>query len=102
MVQFLGSPLEIPAAVLATHATRREYVDAADNSLATRIAALEAGAGTGGAGSGGLIIRDVNGPASAFVGDFILADATNGAFTVTLPNIPAVNSLVGVKKVDDT
>lgn len=37
---------------------------------------------------------------SATVGDIVRADASAGGFTITLPNAPANNSLVWVKKVD--
>lgn len=104
MVQFLGSPLDIPAATMATHAVRREYVDAANSSLDARLRALEAG-GTGGGGDGGawaFTFRNASGPVTAFVNDFVLGDASAGTFTITLPASPPLNGCVAVKKVDKT
>lgn len=40
--------------------------------------------------------------APASVGQFVLADATSGAFTITLPSSPASGVVVGVKKTDSS
>lgn len=99
MVQFLGKPLEIPAALTNAQAVRKFYVDTADQLLADRITALESG---GGAGGSGLDTTMASANYTAGVSDFVLADATGGPFTVTLPANPPANTIVAVKKVDNT
>lgn len=103
MPKVLGSALDIPAAVTAAQAVRKGYVDSADVALAARVAALEAGGGGGGQPTGGqtLSVRSVTSSVTAAAGDFILADATSGALTVTLPNAPPANTSVAAKKVDN-
>lgn len=39
---------------------------------------------------------------TAAANDFVLADATSGAITITLPNAPVINTVVAVKKTDNT
>src|SRR5579885_2651061 len=99
MPKFLGSALTIPAASTTVHAAQKGYVDAADAALSARVAALEAGATTGGTT---LAVRSASGPLTASAGDFILADGAGGAFTITLPSVPSTNTSVAVKKVDNS
>src|SRR4051812_30286484 len=101
MVKFLGSALDIPPAVTLTEAVQRGYVDNADGALSDRVGVLESGGGAGGS-SLNFSAREVSGPTTALVGDFILADSTSGSLTVTLPRNPPPNSCLGVKKVDDS
>lgn len=98
MVQFLGSPLEIPGAVTNTQAVRKQYVDAADTLLGQRVTALEAGSSS----SSGLTTVTKSANYTAGVHEFVLADATANAFTVTLPSNPPTNTIVAVKKIDTT
>lgn len=94
MVKFLGSALEIPAATTATQAPRKSYVDSADAALSGRIAVLENNSGTT------LKTRSTSADLTAAAGDYVLADASSAPVTITLPNSPAKDSPVGVKKVD--
>ena len=57
--------------------------------------------GGGGAGLPSTFVSRTT-TATAVVGQFVLADATAGAFTVTLPASPSVGALVAVKKTDAT
>lgn len=62
--------------------------------------ALGWGAG-GGAGLPSTFVSRTT-TATAAAGQFVLADATSGGFTVTLPASPSVGALVAVKKTDAT
>jgi len=93
-MKFLGTALDIPAATTASQAVRKGYVDSADAALSARVAVLEGGGGQT------LAVRSVNVAATAAVGDFILADASSAALTITLPATPATNTSVAIKKVD--
>lgn len=97
MPKFVGSALTIPAASTTVHAVQKGYVDSADAALSARVASLEAGANTGGKT---LSVRSASAAIIAAAGDFILADASSGAFTVILPTAPTTNTSVAVKKVD--
>lgn len=99
MVKFLGPSLDIPAGTTANNAVRKSYVDSADTALSARVTVLEAG----GTGSGQtLAVRSVSTATTVDPGDFVLADASGGTFTVTLPSNPDVNTSVAVKKIDNS
>lgn len=101
MPKFVGSPLTIPAAAGPNEAVQKTYVDAADTALASRVATLEANPSSGGGGSGqSLSVKAITANTTAAAGDFILADASSAAITVTLPASPPTNSSVAVKKID--
>jgi hypothetical protein len=63
----------------------------------------QSSAGGGSGGVSGLTFTSKTTTYTAVSGDFVLADATSGGFTVTLPASPTANvSRVGVKKVDSS
>lgn len=97
-MKFLGNPLEIPAALNNTQAVRKIYVDAGDTALGDRITALE----NGGASGSGLGTKTVSAAYTAEISEFVLADATATAFTVTLPDNPPADTIVAVKKIDNS
>lgn len=94
MVKFLGSPLEIPDALTTTQAVRKAVTDA----LATRVTSLESAS----ASSAGLTVVTKTAAYTAVASNFVLANATSAAFTVTLPSGPTAGTRVVVKKVDTT
>lgn len=94
MVKFLGSPLEIPDAVTTTQAVRKAVTDA----LATRVTTLEGQT----ASSGGYTVVSKSAAYTAVASNYVLADATSAAFTITLPASPVSGTKVAVKKVDTT
>lgn len=94
MPRFLGSALDIPAGSTATQAVRKSYVDSADSALSARVATLENNSGTT------LKTRTTSANLTAAAGDYVLVDASGADVTITLPNTPAKDSPVGVKKVD--
>ncbi len=97
MVKFLGAPLDIPQAATNTQAVRKQYVDAADTALSNRVTTLESSAGDSGSG---LVTTSKTAAYTATASQLVLADATSGPFTITLPASPAANTVVAVKKTD--
>lgn len=94
MVKFLGSPLEIPDALTTTQAVRKAVTDA----LATRVTSLESSS----ASSAGFTVVTKTAAYTAVASNFVLANATSAAFTVTLPSGPTTGTRVAVKKIDTT
>jgi hypothetical protein len=91
MVKFVGAPLEIPDALTSVQAVRKQVTD----GLNTRVTALE----TSVANTGWTFVSKTA-AYTAVANNFVLATATSGGFTVTLPASPTTNTVVAVKKVD--
>lgn len=90
----------IDVADLQSHlATASGYVPRADGDGGVVWQPAGDGGGGGGGGGGYAVIPSVSGDHTASDGEFVLADASAGPLTVTLP-APAEGLLVGVKKVD--
>lgn len=100
MPKFVGNPLDIPGAVSATHAVRKQYVDAADAALGARVASLESNGG-GGGGVGGLTPVFQFGTAyTANIGELVFFYPTAASSSVTFPSGVADGDQIGVRHVN--